>query len=126
LIDYMAEDGIVGQYAGSQAREVIISIADWEAMQAADGGGPPPSEPPRSQPAPRSNKIRPSDQIQLETESDSQSIEEEAPQDLPWIEPTPRSIKRPAVPEPVAMAQPDHFEEDADYEYEDYEEADDD
>lgn len=126
LIDYMAEDGIVGQYAGSQAREVIISIADWEAMQAADGGGPPPSEPPRSQPANRSNKIRPSDQIHVESESDSQSFEEEAPQDLPWIEPTPRSIKRPAVPEPVAMAQPDHFEEDADYEYEDYEEADDD
>jgi DNA segregation ATPase FtsK/SpoIIIE, S-DNA-T family len=34
LIDFMAEDGIVGQYAGSQAREVIISVQDWEAMQA--------------------------------------------------------------------------------------------
>lgn len=36
LVDFMAEDGIVGNYAGSQAREVIISIADWEAMR--DGG----------------------------------------------------------------------------------------
>lgn len=34
LIDYMAEDGIVGQYNGSQAREVLISVAQWEAMQA--------------------------------------------------------------------------------------------
>ena len=46
LIDYMAEDGIVGDYNGSQAREVIISIADWEAMQSGDdapagpGGAP--------------------------------------------------------------------------------------
>jgi S-DNA-T family DNA segregation ATPase FtsK/SpoIIIE len=30
----MAEDGIVGQYNGSQAREVVISISDWEAMKA--------------------------------------------------------------------------------------------
>jgi S-DNA-T family DNA segregation ATPase FtsK/SpoIIIE len=33
LIDFMAEDGIVGAYAGSQAREVLISVADWETMQ---------------------------------------------------------------------------------------------
>jgi DNA segregation ATPase FtsK/SpoIIIE, S-DNA-T family len=30
LIDFMAEDGIVGQYNGSQARDVLISIEDWE------------------------------------------------------------------------------------------------
>jgi DNA segregation ATPase FtsK/SpoIIIE, S-DNA-T family len=53
LIDYMAEDGIVGQYAGSQAREVVISIADWEAMQAAEAG------PTSKTPAARSNKIKP-------------------------------------------------------------------
>lgn len=33
LIDYMAEDGIVGQYNGSQAREVMLSAAEWERMQ---------------------------------------------------------------------------------------------
>ena len=33
LIDFMAEDGLVGEYKGSQAREVVISIEDWEAMQ---------------------------------------------------------------------------------------------
>jgi len=36
LIDYMAEDGIVGPYAGSQAREVLLSLADWERMQGYD------------------------------------------------------------------------------------------
>ncbi|MCR9296900.1 MAG: hypothetical protein NXI32_29675, partial [bacterium] len=43
LIDYMAEDGIVGQYNGSQAREVLLSIADWEAMQAGEDSGDAPS-----------------------------------------------------------------------------------
>jgi S-DNA-T family DNA segregation ATPase FtsK/SpoIIIE len=33
LIDFMAEDGIVGQYNGSQARDVMISLEDWEARQ---------------------------------------------------------------------------------------------
>lgn len=32
LIDFMAEDGIVGDYNGSQAREVIISLQQWEEM----------------------------------------------------------------------------------------------
>jgi DNA segregation ATPase FtsK/SpoIIIE, S-DNA-T family len=33
LIDFMEEDGIVGQYNGSQAREVTISIAEWDVMR---------------------------------------------------------------------------------------------
>ncbi len=40
LIDFMAEDGIVGQYNGSQAREVVITMSDWEAMRGADGSDP--------------------------------------------------------------------------------------
>jgi S-DNA-T family DNA segregation ATPase FtsK/SpoIIIE len=39
LIDFMAEDGIVGQYNGSQAREVLISIEEWEAMAAGAATG---------------------------------------------------------------------------------------
>jgi S-DNA-T family DNA segregation ATPase FtsK/SpoIIIE len=42
LIDFMAEDKIVGEYNGAQAREVLISLEDWEAMSAAknaDDGG---------------------------------------------------------------------------------------
>ncbi|GAB6167155.1 hypothetical protein JCM19992_31550 [Thermostilla marina] len=33
LIDFMAEDGIVGPYNGSQAREVLVTVEQWEAMQ---------------------------------------------------------------------------------------------
>jgi len=33
LVDYMAEDGIVGQYNGSKSREVLLSMAQWQAMQ---------------------------------------------------------------------------------------------
>jgi len=43
LIDFMAEDGIVGEYNGSQAREVAITVAEWEAMSGE--GGEMPTEP---------------------------------------------------------------------------------
>ena len=34
LIDYMAEDKIVGPYNGSNAREVLVTVEQWEAMSA--------------------------------------------------------------------------------------------
>lgn len=34
LIDFMSEDGIVGQYNGSQARDVVITLAQWDEMRA--------------------------------------------------------------------------------------------
>jgi S-DNA-T family DNA segregation ATPase FtsK/SpoIIIE len=49
LIDFMAEDGIVGAYAGSQAREVLISVDDWQRRQ--NGAAAPESA------ARRSNKL---------------------------------------------------------------------
>lgn len=33
LVDFMAEDGIVGHYNGAQAREVLFSMEQWEAMK---------------------------------------------------------------------------------------------
>jgi len=53
LIDYMEEDGFVGPYNGSQAREVLLELADWEEMhgQSSDEPAPAPSRRP-------SNKIR--------------------------------------------------------------------
>jgi S-DNA-T family DNA segregation ATPase FtsK/SpoIIIE len=50
LVDFMAEDGIVGQYNGSQAREVLISLEQWAEMtgQKADADTPA---------APRGHKI---------------------------------------------------------------------
>jgi S-DNA-T family DNA segregation ATPase FtsK/SpoIIIE len=29
----MAEDGIVGEYKGSQAREVVLTLEQWEALK---------------------------------------------------------------------------------------------
>ncbi len=51
LVDYMAEDGIVGDYNGSQAREVLITIEQWQEMSSGGGGAsapPTPSAPPKS------------------------------------------------------------------------------
>ncbi|MDW8388325.1 MAG: DNA translocase FtsK [Gemmatales bacterium] len=33
LIDYMAEDGIVGPYNGSNAREVLMTPEQWESLR---------------------------------------------------------------------------------------------
>ncbi|MEE2640535.1 MAG: DNA translocase FtsK [Planctomycetota bacterium] len=48
LIDYMAEDNIVGPYNGAQAREVNVSVSEWEEMQGMDPdeseGSRPPAE----------------------------------------------------------------------------------
>jgi len=54
LIDFMAEDGIVGEYNGSQAREILLSVDDWEAMRGNGGGGKPDSPTPARRP---NNKI---------------------------------------------------------------------
>jgi S-DNA-T family DNA segregation ATPase FtsK/SpoIIIE len=51
LIDFMAEDGVVGQYAGSQAREVLLTMEQWSAR---NGTAPLPPDP-----APRRLKIQP-------------------------------------------------------------------
>jgi len=57
LIDYMAEDGIVGPYNGSQAREVLIDLGDWESMTGqAEAASPAPESQAPQRPR-RSNKI---------------------------------------------------------------------
>ena len=33
LIDYMAEDGIVGPYNGSQAREILLTLEQWQGIE---------------------------------------------------------------------------------------------
>jgi len=52
LIDQMAEDGIVGEYKGSQAREVLLTLEQWDALKARrddadnlDNDDPEPDEP---------------------------------------------------------------------------------
>jgi S-DNA-T family DNA segregation ATPase FtsK/SpoIIIE len=58
LIDFMAEDGIVGEYNGSQAREVVISISDWEAMRSGGNSESNSGSSSSSQPPKRRNKIK--------------------------------------------------------------------
>jgi len=48
LVDFMAEDGIVGDYNGSQAREVLLTVEQWEAMSGKGGAASPAAPPPRS------------------------------------------------------------------------------
>ena len=38
LVDQMAMAGILGEHKGSVAREVLISIDDWDKMQALESG----------------------------------------------------------------------------------------
>jgi len=39
LIDFMAEDGIVGPYNGSQAREILMSLERWQQITGQGDGG---------------------------------------------------------------------------------------
>lgn len=57
LVDFMAEDGIVGNYAGSQAREVLMTLEQWQ-QQTGDADSTLTPEPPPAKPR-RSNRILP-------------------------------------------------------------------
>ena len=91
LIDYMAEDGIVGQYNGSQAREVLVTLEQWQAMTseeaandrlaAASAGSPkrallPPPEPRARSSGQRSRKQPPF--VVEEDEPDDEVAEEDS------------------------------------------------
>jgi S-DNA-T family DNA segregation ATPase FtsK/SpoIIIE len=67
LIDFMAEDGIVGEYNGSQAREVLITIADWEAMTSGEAETVEQATPP---PPRRSNRILPEPDTEVEDDAE--------------------------------------------------------
>ncbi|MEI7781158.1 MAG: DNA translocase FtsK, partial [Planctomycetota bacterium] len=77
LIDFMAEDGIVGQYAGSQAREVLLTLEQWAER---NGTTPLPADP-----APRKLKIQPhatvatapADRDVAEDDEDDEEIDDE-------------------------------------------------
>jgi S-DNA-T family DNA segregation ATPase FtsK/SpoIIIE len=48
LVDYMAEDGIVGNYNGSQAREVLLTLEQWAEMNGEAKSAVPVASPPRA------------------------------------------------------------------------------
>jgi len=89
LIDFMAEDGIVGEYNGSQARDILITLADWERMQGhtADEESADNSSSSRtaigSSPPPRRNIVKPEpwEQEQAEGEEEETVADEEEMED---------------------------------------------
>ncbi|MFM8415400.1 MAG: DNA translocase FtsK, partial [Planctomycetota bacterium] len=72
LIDFMAEDGIVGEYKGSQAREVLVTMEEWAART---GTAPLPPDP-----APRKLKIQPHahEQASFAVEDETEEWEDDA------------------------------------------------
>jgi DNA segregation ATPase FtsK/SpoIIIE, S-DNA-T family len=122
LIDYMAEDGIVGTYNGSQAREVLISLADWEARhgggQAAAVAATIAGVTPPAAPAPR----RPSNKILLAqaappaapVEEDEESAEDRE-EETPWDE-SEEEVEAEGGAETEEEAADDSYDEEEEYE----------
>jgi S-DNA-T family DNA segregation ATPase FtsK/SpoIIIE len=52
LIDFMAEDGIVGDYNGSKSREVLLTMEEWEAFRVGESYEHDPPGPAGNDPAP--------------------------------------------------------------------------
>ena len=80
LIDFMAEDGIVGTYNGSQAREVLVTPEQWAQMQAEANGTAPPAV--LAPVAPRRNKIEVTPRRPSPLEEDEFATAEEAESQL--------------------------------------------
>ena len=113
LIDYMEEDGIVGPYNGSQAREILMTVEDWEGMR---GGGAPALTSPDSKPKPaRASKIT----LAAPT-PDFVDVEENIPVDseaaAPWEDEEVEEDK------PVANESEEDWEDDGEEEYDESEE----
>ncbi len=79
LIDYMAEDGFVGQYNGSQAREVMLTPEQWDEMQNSGGSGPPvatvPSPKSKTLTVKSTSKKNPSRAAKLKVEEEDEDAE---------------------------------------------------
>jgi DNA segregation ATPase FtsK/SpoIIIE, S-DNA-T family len=77
LVDYMAEDGIVGHYNGSQAREVLLTVEQWEAMSGGSNSGAGPAVAVSSGPPTRSNKVSLAGSGSLNSKRSSRADEDE-------------------------------------------------
>ena len=81
LIDFMAEDGIVGTYNGSKSRDVLIDAAEWERMRSgADGedDDPPPSPKPRKPKTKLQKKSAKAAPIVLRSPGNSYAVQNQA------------------------------------------------
>ena len=127
MIDFMAEDGIVGQYAGSQAREVLMTMDEWAAAQ---GEEPlPPDPPPRRlkiNPHAAEQIVEPTEDIDLtadddETVEDLENDEVDDDEEASEVEQLADSTEEDEEDEPE-----DDLEDDEEYEYVYEDEEDDD
>ena len=93
LIDFMAEDGIVGPYNGSQAREILMTLEQWQQITGQGGdaaaAAPAPAKPPRNSKILMSpgtvRAVKPVDDEE-EEEIEDESAEEEEDEDPPFDE----------------------------------------
>ncbi len=116
LIDYMAEDGIVGQYAGSQAREVLMTMEEWAAAQ---GEEPVPPDPP-----PRRLKINPHAEEAATDDDEDEVAEDDAETAEAWDEADEAEEAEDAEDEPDDSEE-EYEEYEEEYDEEEYEEEDD-
>ncbi|MGA2798078.1 MAG: DNA translocase FtsK 4TM domain-containing protein [Thermoguttaceae bacterium] len=81
LIDYMAEDGIVGPYNGSQARDILVTMSQWEAMTGQAPVTPEEAQKPKPR---RTNKIfiaQPNKSAFDDEDSQEESFQDNAEED---------------------------------------------
>jgi S-DNA-T family DNA segregation ATPase FtsK/SpoIIIE len=116
LIDFMAEDGIVGQYAGSQAREVLMTMEEWAAAQ---GEEPVPPDPP-----PRRLKINPHAE-EAATDDEDEVAEDDTETAEAWDEADEAEEAEDAEDEPDDSEEEYEEYEEEEYDEEEYEEGDD-
>ncbi|MFZ1935776.1 MAG: DNA translocase FtsK [Thermoguttaceae bacterium] len=92
LIDFMAEDGIVGPYNGSQAREILMTLEQWEQVTGQADSGPAVTESPPSGKIVMSpgmvRTVKPVDDedeenfVEADGDNDVEAVEEEPPFDV--------------------------------------------
>ena len=124
LIDFMAEDGFVGEYNGSKSREVLLTMEEWEAIQVGDGSDEDPAGPSGSEPAAAKRRLpfkrskRPSPPARRGT-SPLASVVDEAPESSVAVVAAGHRIEAP----PEAILEQDIWEEEVVEEFEEYETA---
>ena len=115
LIDFMAEDGIVGPYNGSQAREVLMDPDQWAQMQG--------EEPPGAAENSGRNRIRiatAEEEVEY-AEHATEEVEEDA-EDLEAAECDLEAAEVEYEEEELTDGEEDEYEEDEEEDEEEYEE----
>lgn len=120
LIDFMAEDGIVGEYNGSQAREVLISLADWEAMTGESSGDENSTATPKASPPAPSG---PSTDYGTRISSAKKALSAPIKTSAPWEEDEDSELEDDEEEEEDSYEEEDAFAEEDDEEKAEFDEA---